>query len=473
MEHDEILDVPLVAPLIHEFTDEIALDIVDELLEHVVEISKAAYLTMAVLSSVSKRLVHEVYDIVAMVNVQKCNSFDTQADDTTSSMSNVSSDSSPLLCEIHRTIDFCVKNARTVRKIVASHHPEYRSYVHDQDHFITILSKFPIFLSPINIQFIAEHAQGHVHEVPYDQIAKLCSRSLKAAEKKAKVRKSPFLPPVMFKYPMDATTQGLDVHVPHEVPGKKCNPERPSPEKHSTIKSNYFGRLSRITLMAGIVSNKIALEEADVHLDREKAADHATFSNIFSLGTPRQLSPRELARRRDILAYLESFEQNRLHEEAMAKRKRELLERPVDDFNDITPLNGLKIPPLQLHTDIPYDVNTLEEEISKPLSLSPSKSKLKSPPKVSETSAASKVEPQPLFHLPQIDTGRVEVGVKVMYQGKKIKQNRRIPSRHSRLKLHNYKVIINHRYEFERGGRKPSNWENNRVRGKPPARTRA
>ncbi len=52
-------------------------------------------------------------------------------------------------------------------------------------------------------------------------------------------------------------------------------------------------------------------------LDKEN--DHTTLSNIFSLGTPRQLSPREMARRRDILAYLETLDEAKAAELCLRK----------------------------------------------------------------------------------------------------------------------------------------------------------
>ncbi|CAK4081629.1 unnamed protein product [Aphanomyces euteiches] len=176
-------------------------------------------------------------------------------------------------------------------------------------------------------------------------------------------------------------------------------------------------------------------------------------SNIFSLGTPRQLSPRELARRRDILSYLESIEAATAHEEMLAKKKKTLMERPIPPGEiAIVAVNASENVSGTDGADGEYVVVPTSFEV---LELQPShheghfkehrtKSlrktslhKLLEIPKIPPD-----IEPIPEIHLPQIETNRLEVGVKVVYPGKEKVGGKRIPSRNSRLKLHNYHVQL-------------------------------
>ncbi|EQC28569.1 hypothetical protein SDRG_13647 [Saprolegnia diclina VS20] len=440
-------------PFCLETSDDVAMEMLADVIDHVGVISQTTALTAAVLRSVSQRLVQEVFDIQAMITIASSASFDACADVPVSTVVHAATDTAPLVHAIQRTLSYCQQNPTSVRKIVATVSIDGDGHVCGDVEFASVLGSLPLFLSPAEVTFMAAHAHGQSITAP--ELTKVCAKALKAAEKQVKsaVRTSSFVPTVAFACPMEPKSYPMDVHTPHEVPARpQPPPVSPDNNKQSTVRGTFVGRGGRITIAAGIVSNKLNLEDVEIKLDAtrdDRASDSTTFSNIFSLGTPRQLSPRELARRRDILAYLEAVEATRQHDELVAKRKKELLERPHHDGDGghisaaAPPLRNL---PLHLTLDLPYNIATPEAappEVHRSPSIKPSP-KHRRPsqvPTVAEPSVEKPApgEPLPLFHLPQIETGRIEVGVKVVYPGKKVKHgSKRIPSRNSRLKAHNY-----------------------------------
>ncbi|OQR99968.1 hypothetical protein ACHHYP_03768 [Achlya hypogyna] len=431
---------PLQQP---ECSDDAAMEIIAEVIEHVGAISRATALASAVLRGVSVRVVQELYDIVAMVTVASSASFDSTADAPPTAFDHRDAGPSPLVRAVRRTLDYCAQHPAGLRKAVATASIDGDGHICGETEIAATLASLPLFLAPDHVRFIASHAQGMT--VTAADLAKVCTRAFKAASKLPRTS-ALVTSTVCFAWPAEPPIYPVDVHMPHEVPAR---PQPPSPEaKHSTVRSTFVGRGVRYNVAAGIVSTKLAIEDVDVRLDaKADESDSTTFSNIFSLGTPRQLSPRELARRRDILAYLEAVEVAKQHDEMVARKKKELLERPVADGGHVTVAVPLRNQPLQLSLELPYAIGTppeppiaLQRSPSKPLHKGRRPSQLEpSPAKPSECKAPDAVlppgEPLPLFHLPHIDTGRLEVGVKVVYPGKKIKAgSKRIPSRNSRLK---------------------------------------
>ncbi|KDO21310.1 hypothetical protein SPRG_13202 [Saprolegnia parasitica CBS 223.65] len=418
-------------PLCLEASDDVAMEVLTDVIDHVGVISRATALTAAVLRRVSQRLVQEVFDIQAMIAIASSASFDACADGPASTIVHAATDTAPLVHAIQRTLSYCQQNPTSVQKIVATVSIDGDGHVCGDVEFASVLGSLPLFLTPVEVQFMAAHAHGQSITAP--ELAKVCAKALKAAEKQVKssVRASSS---VAFACPVEPKSYPMDVHTPHEVPARpQPPPVSPDNNKQSTVRGTFVGRGGRIAIAAGIVSNKLTLDDVEIKLDAtrdDRASDSTTFSNIFSLGTPRQLSPRELARRRDILAYLEGIEATRQHDELVAKRKKALLERPHHDGDGghistaAAPLPNL---PLHLTLNLPFNIATPDAappEVHRSPSIKPSPkhrrpSQVAGRADVAEPSVEkpAAVEPLPLFHLPQIETGRIEVGVKVVYPG--------------------------------------------------------
>jgi len=231
-------------------------------------------------------------------------------------------------------------------------------------------------------------------------------------------------------------------------------------------------------MSAHIHTHKVSVDDIHMTLDSGKNSfvsadlDSTTLSNIFSLGTPRQISPREQARRRDILTYLEQCEAEKIRENLVQQKKKDLLSKTfIDDNSDGILPSGSEIigPPdnvapfLRKTDEIAFGAieaqygvkilnsSTLESpseetvlatsEKSSQLvlkspkmnngpAISPTKpvqraqdnpKELKSkgsPPKVSKNrpavplneNNANASEIKEIFHLPQIETSRLEIG---------------------------------------------------------------
>ncbi|KAH7472319.1 uncharacterized protein KRP23_9313 [Phytophthora ramorum] len=237
--------------------------------------------------------------------------------------------------------------------------------------------------------------------------------------------------------------------------------------------------------------------------ENEEMPDAAALSNIFSLGTPRQLSAQELARRNDLLAQLE-------REAAHAQRRASTTiiasmslggppaRRESDD--DVCPSQADQ-QQFQAHVAANSIVTTGVESSGRSGSLSPTRPQRGDEPaaprsrgrvnatrskfelerdslpfSVSDGNAHTREEqerlaaamcspikrprpsiapspppetpgrpirtPSTLAHLPQLDSSRLAVGVSAVVRGVEKRGPRRNPSRKSRLQLHNYSTAF-------------------------------
>ncbi|GLE03989.1 hypothetical protein PINS_up012900 [Pythium insidiosum] len=237
--------------------------------------------------------------------------------------------------------------------------------------------------------------------------------------------------------------------------------------------------------------------------------DAATLSNIFSLGTPRQLTAEELARRNDILAVLEREEQRATRKLAVAsftaltgipppstvmddsdkvwreytaavssvtltgegcgvptagesadkkigkrtseKTKFDLaLEAPAFDVADgNTPARRAMMMELASLSPVKRGRHRgTTQTMVRGTSPGPSPSPSPSPsvPVSPVATAATTALTTPgNGHLPQLDTSRLAVGVKAVVRGVEKRGPRPSPSRNSRLRLHNYHVRLERR----------------------------
>ncbi|KAG3005356.1 hypothetical protein PC121_g16413 [Phytophthora cactorum] len=206
--------------------------------------------------------------------------------------------------------------------------------------------------------------------------------------------------------------------------------------------------------------------------ENEDMLDAAALSNIFSLGTPRQLSAQELARRNDLLAQLER-EAARSRRRAtgtviasMSVTESDEASRSDQDFQAYVAANsivttGLVSPTRPQHSDhksrrardqrskfelerdtlsfAVSDGNTHEQE-----RLSAMCSPIKRPRAsvVPETPGRPIQTASTLAPLPQLDSSRLAVGVSAVVRGVEKRGPRRNPSRNSRLQLHNYSAAF-------------------------------
>ncbi|KAF0686548.1 Aste57867_21642 [Aphanomyces stellatus] len=437
-----------VANFVHELCTGIALQ------------SDAKHTETRVLHHTSRRVVDHLYAALALVCIDRTSSLDEYAAplQTTTAVAALPNDLSGFQRAIGRAHAFVTQQRHATTILVAQHSPDGVASV-PHDAVVAVFQAMPLFLSAAEATFIIE--QSHIeHDARLEaaHLAKLTAAAVKAAKKRTpKPRPSSLRDVVVFVAPDETSPTPNDAHAPYELPARPVRPDV-SPEKDATTTTSVRGSIvhgrasTRYSVAATIQSHKVATDEVDVHMHVEAPSaptiDEAAMSNIFSLGTPRQLSPRELARRRDILSYLESQHATAAYEEKMAQRKRAMLERPVlaADAGEVIDVGGRGAVPRGdgEFFDVPTGfaiTDATPHDDGKHNHHHPYVHRNKSMRKGQMEKLLGEHVPEPIpdFHLPQIDTNRLEVGVKVVYQpGKEKAGGKRNPSRNSRLKLHNY-----------------------------------
>ncbi|KAH9092152.1 hypothetical protein LEN26_018711 [Aphanomyces euteiches] len=450
------LAIPIVDPFV---VDDVCEGIAYDLCNGIVVLSEAKRIQARVLQHTSQIIIQEMFAALSMVVIDRCESFDAMTPAAATTAPPPQYDSTGLQRTMARSLAY-VANQRRAVQIQLTEHSDDGSATISHTALRPFLLDLPLFLSSTQVDYMVRQA-SHLHLEPesrihVDHITKLCTVAVKHANKKA--AKVTFRPPVVFPAPEEPPCTPHDAHTPHDLPMRPTRPEA-SPDTdptRSTVRASYQGRGSKYSFAATIQTHKLSTQDVEVHVHMDPQppttkVDTAAMSNIFSLGTPRQLSPRELARRRDILSYLESIEAATAHEEMLAKKKKTLMERPIPPGEiDIVAVNASENDSGTDGADGEYVVVPTSFEV---LELQPSRHeghfkehrtkslcktslhKLLEIPKIPPD-----IEPIPDFHLPQIETNRLEVGVKVVYPGKEKVGGKRIPSRNSRLKLHNYHV---------------------------------
>lgn len=224
-----------------------------------------------------------------------------------------------------------------------------------------------------------------------------------------------------------------------------------------------------------ILSNK---PTTDTSVEHDETPDTAALSNIFALGTPRQLSAQEHARRNDLLAHLE-------REEARSKRRatsglNSSLEsddatcssQADQDFQAYVTANSIvttglsptrpqenasrgrgrtKIQRSKFELEretLPFSVcdgtNRVPEEQERLSAAicSPIKRPRASVMLPPETPGRPIQTASTLAQLPQLDSSRLAIGVSAVVHGVEKRGPPRRPSRNSRLQLHNYSAAV-------------------------------
>lgn len=180
-------------------------------------------------------------------------------------------------------------------------------------------------------------------------------------------------------------------------------------------------------------------------------ADTTTLSHIFSVSTPRQLAPKEQARRRDILKYLEKCqEKKRQHEndkknfqqrkEEMKKRFHELhgAEYTFDHHGEIIRIQSVPISNTNgiNRTIIGCKVGSLEEPEAEEATRLNRKRNRKITDKL-EPPISNGFIPTPVVHM---ESANLVQGVRSIHLGVSKEGPKRVPSRRSRVLRHNYKL---------------------------------
>ncbi|ETV87956.1 hypothetical protein H257_01354 [Aphanomyces astaci] len=455
--------------------DDACASIVDDLCNGIALQSEAKHMAVRMLSYTSADVVAQLYAAVTMVLIPRTDSFDRMAPPASSSEPPPASNNdstSGFLRALGRVQTFVTRRRHSAQAYMAGTSIDGSVHLR-QDELVPFLHSLPLFLTKREVAFISNQSTKTSNtelDVRLDvhDITKLVATAIKIAKKKAGA--SPFRPPVVFPSPEEPTATPHDVHAPKEL---KARPPGDSPDKdsttHLTTQSSTFRfthhtsttsvpgdkRGTKYSMAATIQTTKLSMDDVDLHVMLDTSSpdkvDQASMSNIFSLGTPRQLSPRELARRRDILSYLDSIHAAAMHEDMLAKKKQALLERPVNvvegdvlespSSQHCLPSNHDSFLTIATAFDIrdpPHPHGQPKAHKSKPVGRKQTQENLVDLPKMAEDEASP--QPIPDFHLPQIDTNRLEVGVKVVYPGKEKIGGKRNPSRNARLKLHNYNV---------------------------------
>ncbi|ETO86261.1 hypothetical protein F442_00183 [Phytophthora nicotianae P10297] len=234
-----------------------------------------------------------------------------------------------------------------------------------------------------------------------------------------------------------------------------------------------------ITAEAGMELNTASFKQpTETVTENEDIPDAASLSNIFALGTPRQLSAQEHARRNDLLAHLEreaarsrrratttaiaSMSLNHPSEtdEAVSSQEDEDFQAYVAANSTVTtglsptrPQNDqrghgrakIQRSKFELERDtLPFSVsdgNAHEQERLSAAICSPIKrptASIISPPETPGRIQTAST----LAQLPQLDSSRLAVGVSAVVRGIEKRGPRRNPSRNSRLHLHNYSTAF-------------------------------
>ncbi|KAL3662311.1 hypothetical protein V7S43_012638 [Phytophthora oleae] len=235
--------------------------------------------------------------------------------------------------------------------------------------------------------------------------------------------------------------------------------------------------------------------------ESQETLDTAALSNIFSLGTPRQLSGQELARRNDLLAHLEReavCAQRRATTTVITSMsldgpaKREGDGAVADQFQVYVAANSfvttgiesgvlsptrpqqsnpgasrnrgrstLQRSKFELERDsLAFAVSDGNAHVREEARLSGLCSPIKRPrasivPTPPETPGRPIQTASTLAHLPQLDSSRLAVGVSAVVRGIEKHGPRRNPSRKSRLQLHNYSAAFEDPDTEETGGQVP------------------
>ncbi|RHY92509.1 hypothetical protein DYB35_000383 [Aphanomyces astaci] len=478
----------LPAAYVEQFlADDACASIVDDLCNGIALQSEAKHMAVRMISYTSADVVAQLYATVAMVLIPRTDSFDRMAPPASSSEPPPASNNdstSGFLRALGRVQTFVTRRRHSAQAYMAGTSIDGSVHLR-QDELVPFLHSLPLFLTKreVRVAFISNQSTKTSNtelDVRLDvhDITKLVTTAIKIAKKKAGA--SPFRLPVVFPSPEEPTATPHDVHAPKEL---KARPPGDSPDKdsttHLTTQSSTFRfthhTSTKYSMAATIQTTKLSMDDVDLHVMLDTSSpdkvDQASMSNIFSLGTPRQLSPRELARRRDILSYLDSIHAAAMHEDMLAKKKRALLERPVNvvegdvlespSSQHCLPSNHDSFLTIATAFDIqdpPHPHGQPKAHKSKPVGRKQTQENLVDLPKVicyanvhltmahGWQMAEDEASPQPIpdFHLPQIDTNRLEVGVKVVYPGKEKIGGKRNPSRNARLKLHNYNVRRHH-----------------------------
>ncbi|KAG1701930.1 hypothetical protein DVH05_010420 [Phytophthora capsici] len=235
----------------------------------------------------------------------------------------------------------------------------------------------------------------------------------------------------------------------------------------------------------GKLSSVDERKPAELTGESQETLDTAALSNIFSLGTPRQLSAQELARRNDLLAQLE-------REEVSAQRRATVASmslsgsakqesdgavaeqfqayvasnslvtsgiqsgvlsptRPVQNDPGVSRSRGrstLQRSKFELERDsLVYAVSDGNAHLREETRLSALCSPIKRPrasvvPTAPETPGRPIQTASTLAPLPQLDSSRLAIGVSAVVRGIEKHGPRRNPSRKSRLQLHNYSAAF-------------------------------
>ncbi|ETW01101.1 hypothetical protein, variant [Aphanomyces invadans] len=459
-------------PYVEQFVaDDACAALVDNLCDSIALISEAKSMEARVLTRVSNDAIAQLFAAVGMVLIERTDSFDAMGADAPPPLqADSATDTSGFLRALGRLHSFVTRRRHSAQAYMAQTSCDGSVSLRHDD-LASFLHGLPLYLTKREVNFVTKESTKSSNtdlDVRLDvhSIAKVVANAIKTAKKKA--GQSPYRPPVVFLPPEESSATPNDVHAPKELKARRPadSPERADPRHptqqlstfRTTHRSNFAGgdkRGTKYSIVATIQTHKLSMDDVELHVALDAVpppsspdkVDQATMSNIFSLGTPRLLSPRELARRRDILSYLDSIEAAALQEELLAKKRRALLERPVNviegDVQQPCPNHCPTIHDAFLAIPTTFDIcdpsphdGPVKSHKSKGSIRKHQHDKIVELPKLADDEAVT----MPDFHLPHIDTNRLEVGVKVVYPGKEKVGGKRNPSRNARLKLHNYHV---------------------------------
>ena len=208
--------------------------------------------------------------------------------------------------------------------------------------------------------------------------------------------------------------------------------------------------------------------------------DTTTLSHILAVSTPRQLSPKEQSRRREILDILEqcearkkkksdSIKQFQQRQEAMRKKFRDLRgsNYNFDHNGDVIPIHHC-LPPIKNGTNtIPVTTKIVDTQPES--ELSPKKHRRK-PKRL----RLDKLEPAPHGGyvpaiLPQLDTARLVEGVRAIHMGVEKEGPKRVPSRRTRILRHNYRLKQEEIRKLEEGAKEETTLPEIGTNGSPKA----
>ncbi|RHY43452.1 hypothetical protein DYB38_006359, partial [Aphanomyces astaci] len=287
----------LPAAYVEQFlSDDACASIVDDLCNGIALQSEAKHMAVRML-----------YAAVAMVLIPRTDSFDRMAPPASSETPPASNNDSTsgFLRALGRVQTFVTRQRHSAQAYMAGTSIDGSVHLR-QDELAPFLHSLPLFLTKreVRVAFISNQStktSNTVLDVRLDvhDITKLVATAIKIAKKKAGA--SPFRPPVVFPSPEEPTATPHDVHAPKEL---KARPPGDSPDKdsttHLTTQSSTFRfthhTSTKYSMSATIQTTKLSMDDVDLHVMLDTSSpdkvDQASMSNIFSLGTPRQLSPR-------------------------------------------------------------------------------------------------------------------------------------------------------------------------------------